>query len=76
MKAALIKETDAFGNMTYYTTIDDVFIENSLVYIGLDQTPERKKELINEAFDRYAQVQYSKGMKTKEIVIETELDNQ
>ena len=73
MKAALFKETDAFGNMTYFTTIDDTFVENSLVYIGLDQTPERKKELINEAFDRYQQVQYPKGMKTKEIIIETEL---
>lgn len=73
MKATLIKETDAFGNMTYYTHLDGEFVTGSLVYIGLEQTPERKKELINEAFDRYAQIQYSKGMTQKEIIIETEL---
>lgn len=76
MKARLVKETDAFGNITYFTELDEQFVDGSLIYIGLDLTLEEKKRKVNEAFDRYHQIQMSKGLKTKEIIIETELDNQ
>lgn len=76
MKARLVKETDAFGNISYFTELDEKFVEGSLVYIDLDLTLEEKKKRVNEAFDRYHQIQYSKGLKTKEIVIETDFENQ
>lgn len=76
MKARLIKETDAFGNITYFTELDETFVEGSVVYILLELTLEEKKKKVNEAFDRYSQIQQSKGIKTKEIVFETDLSNQ
>jgi hypothetical protein len=76
MKARLIKETDAFGNITYFTELDETYVEGSLVYISLELTLEEKKKKVNEAFDRYSQIQQSKGIKTKEIVFETDLSNQ
>lgn len=76
MKARLIKETDAFGNTTYFTELEEKFVEGSLVFIPLDMTLEQKKQKVNEAFDRYSQIQQSKGMTTKEIIVETDLSNQ
>lgn len=72
MKTRLIKETDAFGNINYFTELDDHFVEGSLVHIPLDLTLDEKKAKVNEAFDRYSQIQESKGMKTKEVIIENE----
>jgi len=73
MKTRLIKETDAFGNVTYYTELQEQFVEGSVVYISLDLTLEQKKAKVTEAFDKYTQIQQSKGMKTKEVVVENEL---
>jgi hypothetical protein len=73
MKTRLIKETDAFGNVTYYTELEEQFVEGSVVYISLDLTLEQKKAKVTEAFDKYTQIQQSKGMKTKEVIIENEL---
>jgi len=73
MKTRLIKETDAFGNVTYYTELEEQFVEGSVVYISLDLTLEQKKAKVTEAFDKYTQIQQSKGMKTKEVVVENEL---
>jgi len=72
MKTRLIKETDAFGNVNYFTELDEQFVEGSLVHIPLDLTLDEKKAKVNEAFDRYSQIQESKGMKTKEVIIENE----
>jgi len=72
MKTRLIKETDAFGNVTYYTELEEQFVEGSVVYISLDLTLEQKKAKVTEAFDKYTQIQQSKGMKTKEVIIENE----
>lgn len=73
MKATLIKETDVFGNMQYYTQLDGQFVTGSLVYISNDLTADEKKQKVNDAFDIYAQIQYSKGMTQKEIIIENEI---
>ena len=72
MKTRLIKETDAFGNVNYYTELDKQFVEGSLVHIPIDLTLDEKKAKITEAFDKYTQIQQSKGMKTKEVIIENE----
>ena len=57
-----------------------LFIDRLMVVQPLDSARLLKlekqtdnAELINEAFDRYAQIQYSKGMTQKEIIVETEL---
>jgi len=72
MKTRLIKETDAFGNVTYYTELEEQFVEGSVVYISLDLTLEQKKAKVTEAFDKYTQIQQSKGMTTKEVIVESE----
>jgi len=72
MKTRLIKETDAFGNVTYYTELEEQFVEGSVVYISLDLTLEQKKAKVTEAFDKYTQIQQSKGMTTKEVIVENE----
>jgi hypothetical protein len=73
MKATLIKETDVYGNMQYYTQLDGQFVSGSLVYINSDLTTEEKKQKVDDAFNRFAQIQYSKGMTEKEIIIENEI---
>ena len=72
MKSRLIKETDAFGNMTYFTEVDEQFIEGSTVYVPAYLTAEEMKAKITLAFEKYSQIQSSKGLKTKEVIIENE----
>lgn len=72
MKSRLMKETDAFGNTSYWTEVDEQFIEGSSVYVASYLTTEEKKEKITLAFEKYSQVQSSKGLKTKEVIIENE----